>query len=66
MAVQRELAPTTDIGEPNVRAVDSGVGHLTGSSTMHIVWTTSFLSDAFIVKSGGGEVKEKMQLSCRR
>jgi hypothetical protein len=59
MAVQQEPAPTTDIGEPNVRAVDSGVGHLTGSRTMHIVWTTSFLSDAFIVKSDGPEVKKK-------
>jgi ABC-2 type transport system ATP-binding protein len=60
MAVQQELSPTTDIRAPNVRAVDSGVGHLTGSMTTHIVWTTSFLSDAFILKSGGGEVKKKM------
>jgi len=60
MAVQQELAPTTDIGEPNVRATDSRVGHLTGSMTTHIVWTTSFLSDNFILRAALGKVKKNV------
>jgi hypothetical protein len=60
MAVQQELAPTTDVEEPNIRATDSGVSHLTGSMTTHIVWTTSFLSDTLILRAARNKVKKKV------
>ncbi len=44
----------------NVRAVDSGVGHLTcgihrSTTRFHFDWTTSFLSDAFILVPAAGD-----------